>query len=156
MENVPNSLTAENGYFQKEIIDLFNGIGYSLNTGVLNAADYGVLQNRRRAVIIGKRDGKAPALPLKTEQRVTILDAIGDLAYLESGEGQEEQQYADLPASDCLQTNLLKHSRTKNNVQFCSATTRLMAYSCALILTNQTMSSARMLTAMPGTIPKSI
>ena len=81
MENVPNLLTAENGYFQKEIIDLFNGMGYSLNTGVLNAADYGVPQNRRRAVIIGKRDGKAPALPIKTEQRVTIWDAIGDLAY---------------------------------------------------------------------------
>ena len=93
-------LTAENGYFQKEIIDLFNGMGYSLNTGVLNAADYGVPQNRRRAVIIGKRDGEAPALPIKTGQRVTIWDAIGDLAYLESGEGQEEQQYAELPASD--------------------------------------------------------
>lgn len=100
MENVPNLLTAENGYFQKEIVDLFNGMGYSLNAGILNAADYGVPQNRRRAVIIGKRDGEAPALPTKTEQRVTIWDAIGDLAYLESGEGQEEQQYANLPASD--------------------------------------------------------
>lgn len=67
MENVPNLLTAENGYFQKEIIDLFNGMGYSLNTGVLNAADYGVPQNRRRAVIIGKRDGEAPALPTKQD-----------------------------------------------------------------------------------------
>lgn len=100
MENVPNLLTAENGYFRKEIVELFNGMGYSLNTGILNAADYGVPQNRRRAVIIGKRDGEAPPLPKKTEQRVTIWDAIGDLAYLESGEGQEEQQYADLPASD--------------------------------------------------------
>lgn len=100
MENVPNLLTAENGYFRKEIVELFNGMGYSLNTGILNAADYGVPQNRRRAVIIGKRDGEAPSLPIKTEQRVTIWDAIGDLAYLESGEGQEEQQYADLPASD--------------------------------------------------------
>ena len=100
MENVPNLLTAENGYFQKEIIDLFNSMGYSLNTGILNAADFGVPQNRRRAVIIGKRDGEAPALPVKAEQRVTIWDAIGDLAYLKSGEGQEEQQYADLPVSD--------------------------------------------------------
>lgn len=100
MENVPNLLTAEQGFFKKEIVDLFNELGYSLNTGVLNAADYGVPQNRRRAVIIGKRNGKAPDLPEKTEQKVTIWDAIGDLAYLESGEGQEEQQYADLPASE--------------------------------------------------------
>lgn len=57
---------------RNEIIDLFNGMGYSLNTGVLNAADYGVPQNRRRAVIIGKRDGEAPALPTKTGRRVRI------------------------------------------------------------------------------------
>lgn len=100
MENVPNLLTAENGYFQKEIVGLFNGMGYSLNAGILNAADYGVPQNRKRAVIIGKRDGKAPMLPTKTEQCVTIWDAIGDLAYLESGEGLEEQEYRDLPASN--------------------------------------------------------
>lgn len=100
MENVPNLLTAENGYFRKEIIELFNGMGYNLNTGVLNAADYGVPQNRRRAVIIGKRDGEAPALPQKNKQRVTIWDAISDLSYLESGEGQEEQPYAKSPDSD--------------------------------------------------------
>lgn len=100
MENVPNLLTAENGYFQKEIIDLFNGMGYDLNMGILNAADYGVPQNRRRAVIIGKRDGKAPALPKKAEQRVTIWDAISDLAFLESGEGQEKQEYVNTPTSD--------------------------------------------------------
>ena len=100
MENVPNLLTAENGYFQKEIIDLFNGMGYDLNMGILNAADYGVPQNRRRAVIIGKRDGKAPALPKKAEQRDTIWDAISDLAFLESGEGQEKQEYVNTPTSD--------------------------------------------------------
>lgn len=100
MENVPNLLTAENGYFRKEIAELFNGMGYNLTSGVLNAADYGVPQNRRRAVIIGKRDGDAPELPIKAEKRVTIWDAIGDLAYLESGEGQEEQQYAENPISD--------------------------------------------------------
>lgn len=99
MENVPNLLTAEHGYFQREIVELFRGMGYRLNTGVLNAADYGVPQNRRRAVIIGKRDGQAPALPEKTARGVTIWDAIGDLAYLESGEGREEQPYRDLPAS---------------------------------------------------------
>lgn len=100
MENVPNLLSAENGYFKKEIIELFNSMGYKLNAGVLNAADYGVPQNRKRAVIIGKKDSIAPDLPAKTEQRVTIWDAIGDLAYLESGEGQEEQPYRNLPTSD--------------------------------------------------------
>jgi len=105
MENVPNLLTAEGGYFRKEIEDLFNSMGYQLNMGVLNASDYGVPQNRRRAVIIGKRGGSAPALPEPKNVLVTIWDAISDLAYLSSGEGSEEQEYRFEPQSE-YQKNL--------------------------------------------------
>ena len=38
MENVPNLLTAEGGYFRKEIEELFNSMGYQLKMGVLNAS----------------------------------------------------------------------------------------------------------------------
>lgn len=100
MENVPNLLTAENGYFLKEIIELFNAMGYQLNTGVLNASDFGVPQNRRRAVIIGKLNAPAPDLPVPKETVVTIWDAISDLAFLASGEGKEEQPYPNAPQSD--------------------------------------------------------
>lgn len=99
MENVPNLLTAEGGYFKKEIEELFNSLGYSLTAGVLNASDYGVPQNRKRAVIIGKRDGVAPELPKKSTDTVTVWDAIEDLAFLESGEGTEEQNYRIPPNS---------------------------------------------------------
>ncbi len=99
MENVPNLLTAEGGFFKKEIVELFNSMGYSLNAGVLNAADYGVPQNRKRAVIIGKRDGSAPQLPKPSDKRTTIWDAIEDLAFLESGEGAESQEYRLPPQS---------------------------------------------------------
>lgn len=100
MENVPNLLTAEGGYFKKEIEDLFNSMGYRLRMGVLNASDYGVPQNRRRAVIIGKRDGEAPDLPTPQKESVTIWDAISDLAYLNSGEGKEQQDYINKPQSE--------------------------------------------------------
>ena len=100
MENVPNLLTAENGYFFKEIEELFNKMGYSLEHGVLNAADYGVPQNRRRAIIIGKLNGAAPKLPTPKDEKVTIWDAISDLAYLESGEGTDEQEYKNSPESE--------------------------------------------------------
>lgn len=99
MENVPNLLTAEGGYFKKEIETLFNGMGYNLNMGILNASDYGVPQNRRRAVIIGKRGSPAPLLPKPIEKKVTIWDAISDLSYLESGQGSEEQAYINPPQS---------------------------------------------------------
>ena len=100
MENVPNLLTAEGGYFRHEIEELFNKLGYSLEYGVLNASDYGVPQNRRRAVIIGKLGGYAPKLPIPQGNKVTIWDAISDLAYLESGEGSEEQEYKFPAESD--------------------------------------------------------
>ena len=100
MENVPNLLTAEGGYFRHEIEELFNKLGYSLEYGVLNASDYGVPQNRRRAVIIGKLGGDAPKLPIPQGHKVTIWDAISELAYLESGEGSEEQEYKFPAESD--------------------------------------------------------
>ena len=100
VENVPNLLTAEGGYFRHEIEELFNKLGYSLEYGVLNASDYGVPQNRRRAVIIGKLGGDAPKLPIPQGNKVTIWDAISDLAYLESGEGSEEQEYKFPAESD--------------------------------------------------------
>lgn len=109
MENVPNLLTAEGGYFRYEIEELFNKLGYSLEYGVLNASDYGVPQNRRRAVIIGKLDGDAPKLPVPKRNNVTIWDAISDLAYLESGEGSEEQEYK-YPAESDYEKMLRKDS----------------------------------------------
>jgi DNA-cytosine methyltransferase len=93
MENVPNLLTAENGYFKNEIIKLFNELGYSLNLDVLNAADYGVPQNRKRAIILGTLNGTAPNLPKPLNEKVTIWDAISDLNFLNSGEGKDEQEY---------------------------------------------------------------
>lgn len=114
MENVPNLLTAEGDYFRKEIEELFNGMGYSLEYGVLNASDYGVPQNRRRAVIIGKLEKPAPKLPVPQKKTVTIWDAISDLAYLESGEGENEQAYR-MPAESDYEKLLRKNSKVLYN-----------------------------------------
>lgn len=121
MENVPNLLTAEGGYFRREIEELFNKLEYSLEYGVLNAADYGVPQNRRRAVIIGKLGGAAPKIPAPKGNKVTIWDAISDLAYLESGEGSEEQDYKYPAKSDYEKilregsSKLFNHKATKHS-----------------------------------------
>lgn len=114
MENVPNLLTAEKGYFRKEIEELFTGMGYSLQCGVLNASDYGIPQNRRRAVIIGKLGKQAPNLPEPKNMKVTIWDAISDLAYLNSGEGKDVQNYK-LPAESEYEKLLRKGSSVLYN-----------------------------------------
>ncbi len=97
IENVPNILTAENGLFKKEIISLFESIGYSINCDVLKASDYGVPQDRRRAIILGRLGNVKPLLPKAENKIVTVYDAISDLAFLASGEGEEEQTYPAEP-----------------------------------------------------------
>lgn len=100
MENVPNLLTTEDGYFKKEIESLFESIGYKIVADVLNASDFGVPQNRKRAVIIGRLGDYALSMPKPKTKKVTIWDAISDLAYLESGEGTEIQEYRYKPQSE--------------------------------------------------------
>lgn len=122
MENVPNLLTNEGGYFKKEIISLFSKIGYNVNAEILCAADYGVPQNRHRAVIIGKfTNDRLVEFPKPGKNITTIWDAISDLAYLDSGEGLEEQDYK-FSAQSAYQnelrmgsTRLFNHVATKHS-----------------------------------------
>ena len=100
MENVPNLLTAEKGFFKQELEKLFTELGYTINAQVLCTADYGVPQNRQRAFIVGKRGDSQVEIPKKKEKRTTIWDAISDLSYLVSGEGTEISDYIKEPESD--------------------------------------------------------
>lgn len=101
IENVPNLLTTESGLFKDEIIQLFDGIGYAVSCGVLCAADFGVPQDRHRTCIIGKLGSTEPvSLPVPNGLHTTVWDAISDLSYLESGEGDEVQGYRSAPKSD--------------------------------------------------------
>jgi len=100
MENVPNILTAEKGFFKRELTALFEDMGYAVDCGILNASDYGVPQDRRRALFIGKKGVLPCSLPKSAGNKVTIWDAISDLAFLESGEGSEDQSYPFDPISE--------------------------------------------------------
>lgn len=111
IENVPNLLTTNNGIFKDEIIELFNGAGYAVSSGVLCAADYGVPQDRRRTCIIGKHGADSIGLPATTDKKTTIWDAISDLSYLESGEGAEIQSYRSDPQSEYQA--ILRHGSTE-------------------------------------------
>lgn len=101
IENVPNLLTTEEGYFKDEIVELFSGIDYAVSCGILCAADFGIPQDRHRTCILGKLGAAGPiSLPKPNGVRTTVWEAISDLSYLESGEGAEEQGYRNAPQSN--------------------------------------------------------
>jgi len=57
MENVPELLrSGEYAEFKRRA----KGLGFTIEEDVLNAADYGVPQRRRRAIVIGMRSGRVP------------------------------------------------------------------------------------------------
>ncbi|WP_273327141.1 DNA cytosine methyltransferase [Vallitalea guaymasensis] len=99
MENVPNLLTTENGYFKNEIIEMFGSIGYCVDTYIFNAYDFGVPQIRKRAIIIGKYKDKPIKIVIPKIKKATLWDAISDIAYLNSGEGEFKQSYINNPQS---------------------------------------------------------
>lgn len=81
IENVSALTHARNGDHLTGIMNAFEEHGYHFDLGVLNAADYGVPQARRRLIVIGLKEGE-PSLPAPTtaDNRPTVNDAIADLA----------------------------------------------------------------------------
>lgn len=94
IENVKTLLTAADGYFINEIKDKINQLGYIINYSVLNSYDYGVPQTRERAIIIAHKNKLLQfPKPFNDDKKVNVKEAISDLFYLNSGEGENESEY---------------------------------------------------------------
>ena len=80
VENVPGFLGSNEFAEFKSSVGV-NGLGYRFSAGVLNAADFGVPQNRKRAFTIGILEGSEPGLPVATGmQHATVASAIDGLS----------------------------------------------------------------------------
>ena len=100
IENVKALLSTSAGWFKNQIINKVSAMGYFVEYGVLTASDFGVPQARQRAIFICSKKKSVP-LPTPTcIKPVTVRDAIYDLAYLNSGEGDFEQDYITEPTSE--------------------------------------------------------
>jgi DNA (cytosine-5)-methyltransferase 1 len=69
---------------------LFESYKYSTEESVLFAGDYGVLQNRKRMILVGKRgkDSNFYPKPRKWNPRVTVNEVFKDLPSIRSGQGE--------------------------------------------------------------------
>jgi DNA (cytosine-5)-methyltransferase 1 len=80
-ENVPR---AQNSQYYQRLVECLKECGYEFDSKVIDAADYGVPQRRKRLVLVASRRGK-PSIPKPVPYRVTVREAIGDLPPLEAG-----------------------------------------------------------------------
>ena len=108
MENVRllTSMKNPDGKFVKDdILNTFAEIGYNSRFFIVNAADYGVAQNRERVIFIGIRKdlnlqpviadticGDVNGLFAK-QPYFTFGDAVSDLEFLEAGEKSKSDKY---------------------------------------------------------------
>lgn len=92
-ENVLGLLSAKDfdgiPHFEKMKF-LFNQCGYSLEFEVLNANDYGVMQNRKRLILVGKLGNHSGFYPKLMKEKIsaTIADLLSDLPVIEAGGGK--------------------------------------------------------------------
>ena len=137
MENVPGMLSMSNGKIIEEIENLFSDETnfkhgkYYIYKQVLCASDYGVPQDRHRLIIFGSKkkinfkkafeETKKRMIKSGEIKKATIYDAISDLNYLSSGEGDFEQDYKNKPLTEYQKERrknskfLFNHKATAHN-----------------------------------------
>lgn len=133
MENVHGMRSYQNGNLINEILNEFRVIGYRTDYRVLNAAEYGVPQQRKRIFFMGNRLGIPNPFPEKTHyvyatpeecssdcmlfrNAVTVWEAVGDLPPLKAGEGDEVTDYNRPPSSHYQVWSRKRSSKVFNHV----------------------------------------
>jgi DNA (cytosine-5)-methyltransferase 1 len=84
MENVPGMAIGQHQQFLEQIISNFKKIGYQIeeNYQILNAANYGVPQKRRRLFLLGARpEYRLPKYPEKNKERISEVSSDMQLAF---------------------------------------------------------------------------
>lgn len=86
IENVPGILKIDGGKTIDNLKDVLKDLGYTVNVAVLDAANYGVPQNRKRAIIVGNLLGidfqfptKEPLLGNKGFSQKTVAQALANI-----------------------------------------------------------------------------
>lgn len=94
-ENVPGLKSSDEGIHYQNIKQYFREIGYIVDDQLLNALDFGVIQNRKRIIIMGWREDINFTYPDFETERVpyTSVDLFLDLPALCPGEGGRYSEY---------------------------------------------------------------
>ena len=123
-ENVRGMLSINKGTLFKEMLAMFESLGYEVQHKILNAAEYGVPQNRERVIVVGTTQGLQFQFPEPThgpnkKPFLTVADAVGDLPFIK--QNQQSTRYKTPPQNNFQalmrenNTTLTDHSAPNNN-----------------------------------------
>lgn len=124
-ENVPGLLSAGKGKLIEDVKHYFDKCGYKFNFRTLDASEHGVLQSRKRIILIGWKKELSleyPDIPKETNKGYVIKDLFLDLPSLIPGEQIHYGDYITDPSeyliSHQIRDNggkLLQHITRKHN-----------------------------------------
>ena len=110
MENVQGMLsmkTKSGAKVMDIILSEMDNSGYNVNYELLNAAEFGVPQSRKRLIFVGirkdlefRKDEVLPKGWLFGDDQITVEQALMDLPQINACEGVEEQEYGSEPQND--------------------------------------------------------
>ena len=111
LENVRGIIETEGGYFSNLISKEISELGYACSSMVLCASDYGVPQTRSRFFLIASHHGLTVAEPPKSNEFITVKDAVSDLPSLPNGANIDVLAYKTNDVSAYIES--LRHGLTE-------------------------------------------
>ena len=115
-ENVIGLKSAKGGSYLLDMEKLFLKKGYNIKLFTVEARKFGVLQNRKRIVIIGWREGRDITLPdlqkVDVASSYRVREVLADLPFLYAGEGEDKNQaYTNEIPGKYLKDNHLRNGQ---------------------------------------------
>ena len=113
-ENVPGMISANKGKHFKNLKAYFKRLGYKVYYNTLNASDYGVLQARKRIIIVGWKKEDDFGFPEieKIINNYSVNDIFSDLPILKPGDSLKIAKY------DSIINEYLERFELRNGTDF--------------------------------------
>lgn len=112
-ENVLGLKSAKGGHYLEEMEKIFNKKGYQIKLHTLEAKNFGVLQNRKRIVILGWQKNRKVNIPnleeIATESNYLVKDLLNDLPVIKAGEGADKFLKYKTETTDYLKSHALRN-----------------------------------------------
>jgi DNA (cytosine-5)-methyltransferase 1 len=112
-ENVLGLKSAGAGIYLQKMENLFNKKGYEMKLFTVEANNFGVLQSRKRIVILGWKSELKINLPdleaIRSNKKHTVKELLQDLPFIHAGEGVDKYIQYNKPSTEYLNSSGIRN-----------------------------------------------